>query len=166
MDVAAAEAHLKNLYFRCMHNWQYDKTNDDLTVAAFVLGRALWPTFQSCMRSLVFCTVWLLLLARCFCSGLQADWLDTVRNCIAWLWLKNRGVVFLFFFNSIGQDIYFLDELPGALCVCVASCSMVWRSSSWHHSKIHATLKLFLLLRNQEEIASFSLVIERYMLCN
>jgi len=41
MDVAAAEAHLKNLYFRCMHNWQYGKTNYDLTVAASVLGGAL-----------------------------------------------------------------------------------------------------------------------------
>jgi len=119
MDVAAAEAHLKNLYFRCMHNWQYDKTNDDLTVAAFVLGRALWPTFQSCMRSLVFCTVWLLLLARCFCSGLQADWLDTVRNCIAWLWLKNRGVVFLFFFQFNRTRYLFFGWAPRCLmCVC------------------------------------------------
>jgi hypothetical protein len=41
MDVAAAEAHPKNLYFRYMHHWQYDKSNDDLTVAASVLGRAL-----------------------------------------------------------------------------------------------------------------------------
>jgi hypothetical protein len=29
-----------------MHHWQYDKSNDDLTVAASVLGRALWPTLR------------------------------------------------------------------------------------------------------------------------